>query len=512
MSDSPKFSLALIQAEKRSRFNPLSDLEPDALSRYLQEFRAGHLANLARVMDAIEETDDVLVAVCGKAKSSVARHGWEVLTVDTQDDAQAALAQKQKESLEFFYNNLRSTSALDQDEHGGVSLLVRQMMDAKGKRYSVHNIVWAPKPGGLYAATFHHVPLWFFENTEGRMRFISQPFGYYGESMEPGAWLVTKGVGLHVACAVAWMFKHLPLRDWLIYCSRHGMPGIEGVTDAPEGSTEWNLVKTAVEAAATEFSWVRNRSSEINTIEFGAKGEMPQPPLVERMDRAMSAIWRGADLSTISSGTGEGRGASLQGEEKDIVEQDDAAWISETLNLKVDRLVLDFVFGPDVPALAYVKIIGANQQKIDQDLKIDAFAIQHGHPVSKKQFSERYNRPLPAPEDELLTAAQSTDLISPAGPIGPTSSNERAAAETALQKLGLSRANDLQPLRTRLERILKIKNADILRDRLLAFVDDLPQLLRDINSDPEQARIWEDELRTALASGLTTKPTEPVLS
>jgi len=401
MPTTQKISFEKIQAEKRSCFDPLRELTPERLVQYLDEFRAGHLQNLARVMEAVEERDDVLAAVVPKAKAGVARHGWEVLTVDTADAAAAALAQRQQAALQYFYNQLRATSALDQDEAGGMALLLRQMMDAKGKRYAVHNLVWSPRPDGNYTATCHFTPLWFFENTTGRMRFISQPFGVYGEDLAPGAWLVTKGQGLMLAGVIAYMYKRLPLRDWLIYCGRHGMPGIEGVTDAPEGSEEWHKLVAAVAAAAKEFAWVRSRSSEIKTIDFSATGELPYPALVERMSRALATIWRGGDLSTMSQ-TGAAVGANSQSTETTLMEEDDAAWLSETLQLKIDRLVLDYVFGPDTPALAYVKVLTAQKQNTELDLKVDAAAVQLGHPVSRQQFAERYHRPLPDPGEPLL--------------------------------------------------------------------------------------------------------------
>ncbi|MEK9752269.1 MAG: DUF935 family protein [Rhodospirillaceae bacterium] len=402
----PQVTVDLVRAEKRARFNPLADLTPEKLTTYLSEFKAGHLRNLAIVMQDMEERDDVLASVVPKAKSAVSRHGFEVLTVDTNDAFEQELAVRQKEVLEKFYNNLTVSSALDRDEIGGMSLLVRQMMDAKGKRYAVHNIVWKPSDGG-YTATLYQVPLWFFENTEGRLRFIDQPFGYYGKEMDPGAWLVTKGSGLMIPCAVAWMFKHLPLRDWLIYCERHGMPGIDGATDAAPGSEEWEAMVDAVAAAANDFAWVRSRNSELKVIDFSTQGELPFPKLVDRMDRMLASIWRGADLSTMSSGVTDGHGASLQGEESDIIEQDDAAWISEVLNYKLDRQVLSLNFGADAPALAYVRVLTDNKQDIDRDLKIDEFALRNGHPLSKKQFAERYSRPLPDEGDELLVATAS---------------------------------------------------------------------------------------------------------
>lgn len=504
MSDSA-ISFALIQAEKRSRFDPLKDLTPERLVTYMDEFRAGHFQNLARVMDTIEERDDTLISVVPKAKAAVARHGFEILTVDTDSDEEAALAERQREELEFFYNNLRATSALDQDENGGMSLLLRQMMDAKGKRYAVHNIVWQPKLGGRYTANFIQAPLWFFESTVGKLRFISQPFGFYGEDMERGAWLVTKGEGLMIACSIAWMYKRIPLRDWLIYCGRHGMPGIEGITDAAKDSDEWKLVEQAVEAAYSEFKWVRNRNSEIKTIDFSAQGELPYAPLVERMDRALVRIWRGGDLSTMSK-DGAAVGANPQQSETINIEEDDAAWLSETLQLKVDRLVLDYIFGEDAPTLAYVKILTTKKQNTELDLKIDDFAVRNGHPLSQKQFAERYNRPLPDEDDALLTAPTAPTINSqnypPSTPPDATAANEDQQRSSIVNAF----AADLQPVRAELAAILQITD-DVLREvKLRAFLDRIEQLKKELPVASETQRALAQVIGSELASALA-RPT-----
>lgn len=500
-----KFTLALVESEKRSRFDPLKGLTAEKLVSYLDEFRAGHYQTLARVMDAIEERDDVLISVVPKTKAAVARHGFEVLTVDTENNADAARAAEQKEALEFFYNNLRATDALDQDEVGGMSLLLRQMMDAKAKRYAVHNIVWQPR-NGRYTATFVHAPLWFFEGTKGKLRFISQPFGFYGEEMEAGEWLVTKGDGLMIACSVAWMYKRLPLRDWLIYSGRHGMPGIEGVTDAAQDSPEWNMVAEAVEAAYSEFKWVRNRTSEIKTIDFSAQGQLPYEGLVDRMDRALVRIWRGGDLSTMSK-DGQAVGSNPQQNEGTNIEEDDAAWLSETLQLKVDRLVLDYIFGEGTEALAYVKVLTARKQNVELDLKIDEFATRNGHPISQDQFAERYNRPVPAGEDDvLLKAPAQPDLnlnrnpnLNPADRAAFNEDQSRAAVVQAF-------AADLQPVRAELAAILQITD-DVLREvKLRAWLNRIEQLKRELPVGSETQRTLAQIIGSELAAATTKKP------
>lgn len=410
----------LIQSYKRARLSVLDQITPENLSLWIKDFRRGFLRPLAQAMDAIEETDDLLVSVVPKCKAAVCRHGWDVITVESKDEAQEAMAQQQADVLRKFYERLQVTDALDQDVSGGTSLLLRQMMDAKGKRYAVHHLVWKPQPDGGYSAEMIFVPLNFFENLNGKLRFVQEPFGYYGVDMDPGAWLVTRGFGVMMACCICWLYKHLPLRDWLVYCERYGLPMIDGATDAQPGTEEWgNLIDAVTSAAAGDMAWVRRRGeTEINFIEpKSGAGELPQPALIERMDRRMAAIWRGADLSTMSAGQGQGQGASLQGGEAELIEQDDAAWLSETCNIKLDRLVLDYAFGPGTPALAKFVVLTAPKEDTDADIRVDKFLLSAGFPITKQQASERYNRPLPEDTDgsELLTLTTGAPDAEPDG-------------------------------------------------------------------------------------------------
>ena len=121
------------------------------------------------------------------------------------------------------------------------------------------------------------------------------------------------------------------------------------------------------------------------------------------MDRALAAIWRGGDLSTMSKG-GQAVGSNAQESESDALAADDAEWLSEALRHNLDRLVLDYVFGPETPALAYIQVLSAPQDNSAADLKTDDFLLKAGFPLSVKAASERYSRPLPDDGDELLSA------------------------------------------------------------------------------------------------------------
>lgn len=492
----PDLSPQRVQISLRSRFNPIRNLTPEGLAGQLDAFKSGQLREFALLAETIEERDDVLKAVAPKRKKAVARHGFEILMLDD-----SAEAKRHKEALEYFYNHLSCVNGYDLNERGGFKLLVRQMMDAIAKRYAVHEIVWKPDASGNLTAEFRFVPLWFFENRTGRLRFLQNEFDVEGRELEAGGWVVTVGEGLMIACAIAYMFKRLPLQDWLGYSEKFGFPGVLGKCSAAKDSDQWDNMVEAVEKFAVDWAAVVNQGEMIEMIEAKGQGNLPFPPLVERMDRAMATLWRGADLSTLSKG--EGLGASLQEDEGDILEEDDAELISETLNLYVDPYVIRYQFGPDVQPLAYLRIVTPQKENVDQDLKVDEFLLRAGAPVAISDTLERYNRTLPDAGEPLLTA--------PAAPApfqgGLPNEAQSRLEEISRQRFAEALAEDLQPIRDRLARILQIEDPDVLAARLRAFLEELPRLLKSINADPASAKALEETMSAALLNGLAAGKT-----
>lgn len=483
-----QIGVARVQQYIRSRFNPIRSATPEMLAQYLDQFKVGYLRQPTLLWDAIIERDDLLSSVVPKRCKSVSRNQWEVCTVDNDE---AGAAEAHAEALTEFWNNITCTDAVDENDQGEVSLLVRQMMSAQAFRYCVHEIVW--QPGSVFTAQFRRAPIWFFENTTGKLRYIQTENGLTGVDMDPAAWSVACGDGLMPACSVAWMYKSLSLKDWVIYNERHGMPGIHGKTSASEGTPEWQALVTAVENFASDWSIVTNEGATIEKIDLATQGQLPYPPLVERMDRAMAAIWRGADLSTISAGKGDGSGASLQGDEGAILEEDDCRWISETLRRNVDRLVIEYRFGRGVKPLAYFNLKPKARQDVQKELSIDTALHGMGMPVSISALAERYGRPLPAKEDDTLPAKPAPLPIIP--------NSRRSVFNPPVATVAKAMADDLAPLRNRIEHALALPEREII-PALMKIRDELPDLLKSIGADPETAKALESTLAKSIEAGI----------
>jgi phage gp29-like protein len=381
----------------------------------LDEFASGYLRSTALLWDAIERRDDVVQGVASKRKKATARLDWEIISTDQSQEAFF-----QKQALEYFYDNLHTTNAFDQNEHGGFGLLVKQMMDAVGKKYAVHEIVFktndafhsitTPLPFQKLTASFRFVPLWFFENTSGNLRFLENDYASTGLPLDQGSWLITVGDGLMEATAIAYLFKHLPLRDWLVYCEHNGMPGVKGVTDAVPGTVQWDAARDAVKEFGAEFSALMSPGTNVEAIDLSTRGDLPYPGLVDRMDRAIAALWRGSDLSTLSRASGVG--ASLQADETTILLEDDANMISETLKDQVDRQVIRYLFG-DVQQKAYIRLITATSSNTKDEIAVYRTLHEMGVPLAIEDIREKFGLSTPSPDEVILGNPRDAGFAAP---------------------------------------------------------------------------------------------------
>lgn len=554
----------------QNRFNPIRGLKPDRLARQLDMYDRGFLREPAMLWEEMQERDPLIKNVVAKRRQAVSRAQWEVLTIGSTLDAL-----QQKEVLEVFYNNLTATSALKQNMRGGMGLLQRQMMDACGKGFSVHEMTWKPlkglgtqrslnrkpkreKPrrgtggppasseaaltggpgftgGEFLTCQFNHCPLQFFENRTGRLKFLQSDYDLEGIEMKEAEWLVTCADPLMKATSIAYIYKHLPLKFWVGYAEKFGFPGVLAKTPAGRDSKEWQEAEAAVASFMNDWGAVVNLETVIELIETkgGGAGGLPFPPLVEYIDRQIASLWRGADLSTISQGN-QSVGASLQGEETNLLQEDDAGLITETFWDQIDATVLRLVLGVTEP-LAYVKILPPKKQAVDQDIKIDEFLLKWGVEMSIDDALERYGRGAAEDGENVLKLAlpavdpNSDPLTSPT----PRSESgslpnmiSRGDAETrswwgkARRFLGLAnevsgeerlrtaKREMLRPVVEQLQVIEGMTDQEAKRQALVSLLAEMPRLKQRLQNEAGDGAVAEAlarDMMTALAEGLSQK-------
>jgi len=402
---------AQIEWAIQQRFSPFPELTMEMLTAQLNAFRIGDLAPAARTWEMMLERDGDLAADANKRFEDLAGRSWEIMPVD-----RSVQALRHADALRYFYDHLCVTSILEQDETGDVALLLYQMAGAIAFRYSVHEIILrvdSPKDHKA-SALFQHVPVWFFESRRGWLGRLKQMFDIYGEPLAEGQWLPAVGKGWMRPCSVAYAIKHFPLADWMLYCRRFGLPGIQGLTDAQKDSKEWNDFAQALMAYSNDFVTLTNRANEIRLVESSGKGELPFERLIELTNRVYTKLFRGSDLATGSRSSASGRnavGASVQQGEKDILGKYDCRWASGILNARVDSPLLRYLFNEE--PMAFVKIIHPEETDAETDLRTAAFCVTNGVPISVRSARERFNWPEPQPGEAVINASALATAIQP---------------------------------------------------------------------------------------------------
>jgi phage gp29-like protein len=379
---------------RQTRFNPLRSLTPERLSYALDSAAAGWLRDAALIYETIELREAIVRSVMTKRRAAVARRGWQVVIPDPAHPA----AEAHQATLQHFYSHLTVTDATDLNLRAGVSGLLRQMMDAIIQGYAAHEIIWQQDEHGL-TAELRRVPMYFFENRSGALRFIGPQNRADGIPLERGQWMVTVAAGLGEALAICYLYKRLGIQDLLAFSEKYSIPGILGRTSAKAGSEEGKSLAKSVAAYASE--WVGTLYGDdgsikdpIQVIQTPGGASLPQMTVVEYMDRMIATLVRGGDLSTISRD--HGTGSTPQAKETAALLEDDCAMVSETLQIQLDREVIRRVHGDDTPA-AYVVIKPPATKNLTDDLALDAGLAGLGVRQSPAALAERYGRTLANP-------------------------------------------------------------------------------------------------------------------
>ena len=384
------------------RYNALYALDPDVLVRHLSAFERGDICGLERVLDEFELREDKMKIGAFKMAAAVSSKPWEVrIRKGEEENPRAKVHQR---ALTRFWNRIETTDAFCRNRKGGIRLLVKQMMSAQSRVYSVHDICWKVNGDGTLSATFTHVPAWCFENRTGRLRYIRDDGQTQGEEMRDGEWLVTVGEGVGIPSAILAMAKRLSWNDWLLFSEKCGMPAIIGKTAAQRGTPAWDQLARAIRAVAPKTGLVADTGSDLSAVPMGsASGTGTYRELVDTVDRAISSLYRGGDLATMSSGP-DSAGVNAQDGESELMDGDGCAMVSETLRDQVEKFVIRFECGDFEPLAEIVINPPAETEDIDREIKIDSHLARLGVKLSKADALARYGRTEAADEKDALEA------------------------------------------------------------------------------------------------------------
>ncbi len=436
-----------VRSVAETRFATLRGLDPSRVTTYIEAFEDGNFTWLAPIMRKMEERNSVWKIAALKTRKAVSGRTWSCDPLPGYESD--PLAKDQADVLTAFYGRMTTSDIRTRNITHKVRTFIENAMRAYNDGWSVHELVFSIRPDGSLDCNAVSCPLHLFRLDAGNF-CIEQQMGQ-PVPIVPGEWLVVKGDGVGLACTVANTFRNISLSDWLIYSGRCGHPGLHGKTSAQKGTQQWIDFKGALSKFGKEWSAITGLNDVIEKIDLSVAGQLPYPAMVELMDRAIAALQRGADLSTMSAGGGSGEGASLQGDESDIIMCDNCRMIMDAFRSQIDATVLRWHYGEDVEVKAGFAIDLPQADTVDRDIKIDTFLRDSGVGLSRKDAIKRYQRTVADaadPEDAALVApaAPATPLITGTelAPVAPASTATQGVKPTGTDSVADTALNGAQ--------------------------------------------------------------------
>lgn len=459
---------------RRVRFNPLRSLTPERLASALDQWAAGWLREAALIFETIEGREAIIKSVMSKRRAAVARRDWQIIVPDEDDPN----AEAHRATLEYFYNKLTVTDATDLNIRMGMSGLLRQMMDAVLQKYAVHEILWKPTDEGL-TAELRRVPLYFFENRTGRLKFVGVENRADGMELEEGGWMVTVGEGLGEALSVLYQYKRLGVQDLVAFSEKFSIPGVLGRTRAAKDSDEGRAMLNSIMDFQSNWTGVTYNDdgtvkNPIEILQTPSSGNLPQKEIIEYMDRMIATLVRGGDLSTISRK--DGTGSNPQDDETDALLQDDCAMVSETLQTQLDKMVIRMVHGDERPA-AFIVVNPPSDEDMARELAIDTGLVSLGVVQDPADIAERYGREMVETSNAQDSTTKEEEEV-PSAESSVISEEEEAGNEAeAPQTLRTALAADLQPLGDALFAAMNAGDLAAVKAAARKISKDMPEFL-----------------------------------
>lgn len=487
ITESKHIGIVRIRDEARLRYNPLQNLTPQKITSAMDSFNCGYLSEAARIYDAIRRRDGVVQACVQKRKRATSRLEWTIVEMGNDE----AASKEHAAFLEDFYNNIKVTSAADANKRGSMSMLIDNILSALENKYAVSEIIWDTSRAPNLSAEVRHVPLWFFENTQGYLRFKRNSTDTEGVELEPNGWMVSVSDSpLMEATAVCYIIKRFAQGDWAVCSQRFGMPTPVYNANADRGTPEFESAVESIAGLMNGYGMVCARG-EVFDLKLPNGTSEPFKTLSEAMDRYIALIWRGSDLSTLSANNAAG--ASLQAEESEILEDADCALVEETLAHYLTLPALEWKFGKGVKPAAYLQLTRKNRKDKLNQISVYKGAAELGCPVAKRDVYEALELREPEAGEETVELQQS---LAPSAQ--PPFANSAKAEDSAVDRVAAALGDMAQPFYDELARIEAMPDAS---ERTRALENLLKNLGKYFDGGKAEAEAWFEVLKEEFDNG-----------
>jgi len=323
-------------------FSLLQTLTPERLAGILSDVRRGECpADFLELAQDIELKDLHYRSVLSTRKDAIT--GLEIKVVPAGEDAiDAELAEAVERDIV-------------KNPNAKLYSLIRDMLDALAKGFSVSEIIWdtGTTPWKPAAYKFRD-PRWFQYDAEtGKTLMLRAPLGCDLEPLKPFRFVVHEPhlvsgnqitAGLALPALYYWMLKSYSVTSWAAFIDRYGYPIRIGKYGRKATEQDRATLKRAVAAIGQDFGAVIPESAVLEIIEAKSTGTTSNAyeKMADWIDRQISKLVLGQTM-TADAGSSRAQSETHDKVRGDIADSD-IRQVVETLNaaLTVPYVRLNF--------------------------------------------------------------------------------------------------------------------------------------------------------------------------
>jgi len=337
----------------RWRDYPADGLTPGRLVSILREADDGAIDRAMALYQQMEEKDAHLYSVARTRRLALTGLSWQVISAaDVRETADRSAAD---EAADYCREALAGIEGFDE--------AMQHLSLALGRNIAVAENIWEYIDGQLRLVEM--VPVDFGRLTfdgAGQVRVLTEEAPHDGIELPPYKFVVhTPHVvsghpmrgGLLRATAVAYLGKHLAMKDWLVFAELFGMPVRIARYEPSATPEEKRELLKMLESLSSDAAGIFSKAVELQLLEAG-HGKTPPPyeRICEFFNREMTKAWLGATLTVDTSGAGLERaagGPSIHNEVRLDLRQEDIACEARTIRRDVLTPLVRLRFGEAVP-------------------------------------------------------------------------------------------------------------------------------------------------------------------
>jgi len=389
---------------------PILGLDPMVLGEAMAAADAGDSLAWQTVAEVIEERDAHYQGVLGTRKRTVAQLP---ITVEPASDDP-----NHKKHAEFIESWLRDQL---------VENMLFDMLDAVGKGWSVHELIWKLTPGdNRIVEAIYNPQRWFdvsYQDGDSIMvrdvnaapappsvpgaptqaGFVAMPPLKFAVHKHP-SW---SGLALRsgLTRTVAWhsMFKAFASRDWGVFVQAYGLPLRIGKYGPGASENDRAVLARAVFDLAGAAGAIIPESMliEMHEPKNGAGSNDIHQRRCDWLDSQTSKVVLG-QTGTTDSKAGAHASSAIHRLVQEDIERWDAAKTSWTVNVQMVRPQIDLTFGPQKGGYPKVSIGRPDETPVAEVTQALQWMGPQGLTVRASEVRQRLNFTDPDPDDEVI--------------------------------------------------------------------------------------------------------------